>query len=67
MLQITYKFKPLQVNHIIQLGIVPSAKYIGVHIDSNLSWKTQNTYLGNKANNTLAFIQQNLFNSLHMM
>ena len=32
-------------------------------IDSKLSWNIQNTYLCNKANNTLAFIQHNLYGS----
>ena len=36
-------------------------EYLGIHIDSKLSWNAQNTYLCNKANNTLAFIQRNLY------
>ena len=41
--------------------IVPSAKYIGIRIDSKLSWNAQNTYLCNKAINKLASIQRNLY------
>ena len=63
-LRITKKLNPIQVQYNIHgtlLGVVPSAKYLGIHLDSKLSWNVQNTYLCNKANNTLAFIQRNLY------
>ena len=58
-LRITNKHDPIQVQyniHDTNLGVVPSAKYLGIHIDSKLNWNAQNTYLCNKASNTLAFI-----------
>ena len=63
-LRITNKRNPIQVQYNIHdtpLSVVPSAKCLGKHIDSKLSWNTQNTFLCNKANNTLAFIQRNLY------
>ena len=39
----------------------PLAKYLGIDINSKLSLNEQNTKLWNKANNTMAFIQSNLF------
>ena len=58
-LRITNKHDPIQVQyniHDTNLGVVASAKYLGIHIDSKLNWNPQNTYLCNKASNTLAFI-----------
>ena len=62
-LRITNKHTPIQVPyniHNVLLSVVPSAKYLGVHIDSKISWNTQCSSLCNKANSTLAFLQRNL-------
>ena len=62
-LRITNKHNPIQVPyniHNVLLSVVPSAKYLGVHIDSKISWNTQCSSLCNKANSTLAFLQRNL-------
>ena len=62
-LRITNKTKPIQVNyniHDVRLSQVESAKYLGVTIDSRLSWRTQCNTQCNKANSTLAFLQRNL-------
>ena len=62
-LRITNKTTPIQVTYNIHntpLTVVPHAKYLGVHIDSKLSWNVQCTSLCNKANSTLAFLQRNL-------
>ena len=59
----TNKHTPIQVPyniHNVLLSVVPSAKYLGVHIDSKISWNTQCSSLCNKANSTLAFLQRNL-------
>ena len=63
-LRITNKHQPIQVPYTIHnviLSVVPSAKYLGVHIDSKISWNTQCSALCNKANSTLAFLQRNLY------
>ena len=63
-LRITNKHNPIQVPyniHNVMLSIVPSAKYLGIHIDSKISWNTQCNSLCNKANRTLAFLQRNLY------
>ena len=63
-LRITNKKKPILETyniHNTRLSTVQSAKYLGVLIDSKLSWNTQCSALCKKANSTLAFLQRNLY------
>ena len=56
--------KPIQETyniHNTRLSIGESAKYLGVLIDSKLSWNTQCSALFKKANSSLAFLQGNLY------
>ena len=61
-LQITNKKKPIQETyniHNTRPSIVQSAKYLGVLIDSKLSWNTQCSSVCKKPI-ALAFLQRNL-------
>ena len=46
--------------HQQKLAIVDSAKYLGVNISKNLSWKRHVDVVCKKANSTLAFLQRNI-------
>ena len=62
-LNITNKKKPVKYPYTIHghvLDTVKSAKYLGVHIQSQLNWNTHVTKIANKANATLSFLQRNL-------
>ena len=64
-LRITNKQKPLDHTyhiHGINLNLTPSARYLGVVIDSGLKWKDHHIATLKKANNVLAFIKRNLKN-----
>ena len=58
--KIANKKKPIQETYYTRLSIVISGKYLGVLIDSKLSWNTQCKALCKKANSTLAFLLCNL-------
>ena len=52
--------KPIQESYNIHntpLSTVQSAKYLGVLIDSKISWNTECSVLCKKANSSLAFLQ----------
>ena len=62
-LRITHKIKPLLSTykiHDIPISLVDSAKYLGVVIDSKLTWKNQYQNISKKCNNSLAFLRRNL-------
>ena len=62
-LKITNKINPLHAKYDIHNTIleeVNSAKYLGITIDRNLSWKDHCSSITKKANSTLAFIQRNM-------
>lgn len=44
------------------LEAVDSAKYLGVHISKDMSWKTHVNYAAAKASSTLGFLRRNLYN-----
>ena len=46
--------------HGVELPAVDCAKYLGVHINSKLSWKPHVDYVCKKANSTRGFLQRNL-------
>ena len=46
--------------HDIPISVTPSAKYLGVILDSKLTWKEQYRNISKKCNNTLAFLRRNL-------
>ncbi|XP_071500419.1 uncharacterized protein [Diadema antillarum] len=46
--------------HGVKLPVVDNAKYLGVHINSKLSWKTHIDNTCKKANSTRGFLQRNL-------
>ena len=62
-LRVTNKNQPListyQI-HDIPIQETPSAKYLGVVIDSKLTWKEQYRNISKKCYNTLAFLRRNL-------
>ena len=63
LLKITNKLKPITPQYFIHgtpISETPSAKYLGVVIDSKLNWKEQYKNIGKKCNNTLAFLRRNL-------
>ena len=65
LLRITNKLKPFLFNyniHNIPISETNSAKYLGVAIDSKLTWKNQYTNINKKCNNSLAFVRRNLPN-----
>ena len=62
-LRITNKTNPLVSTykiHNIPIALVNSAKYLGVVIDSKLTWKNQYSAINKKCSNSLAFIRRNL-------
>ena len=62
-LRITNKIHPIiSAYHIhdIPISETPSAKYLGVIIDSKLTWKEQYCSISKKCNNTLVFLRRNL-------
>ena len=68
LLQITNKIRPSIFNYKIHNQIISktdAAKYLGVIIDSKLSWKQQITDTVKKCNKTMSFIMRNLKNCPH--
>ena len=62
-LRITNKIKPFFWTykiHNIPISLVDSAKYLGVVIDSKLTWKKQYSSINQKCSSSLAFIRRNL-------
>ena len=62
-LQITNKRKPLPATYTIHgqvLEVVDSAKYLGVHLDTRLTFNTHVDAITRKANGTRAFLSRNL-------
>ena len=62
-LRITNKQKPILSDYFIhstKLSLTDSAKYLGVTIDSKLSWSAHINNIQSKANSTLAFLRRNL-------
>ena len=62
-LRITNKINPIISTyhiHDIPISDTPSAKYLGVILDSKLTWKEQYRSISRKCNNTLAFLRRNL-------
>ena len=62
-LRITNKINPIISTyhiHDIPISDTPSAKYLGVILDSKLNWKEQYRSISKKCNNTLAFLRRNL-------
>ena len=55
-----YKQLPLSSEYKIDNVVTKSAKYLGVTITQNLSWKEHITKVSNKANSTCEFLQRNL-------
>ena len=63
LLRITNKRKPILASYSIhehELELVDAAKYLGVHIDSKLSFNTHVDAVTKKANSTRAFLSRNL-------
>ena len=62
-MQITNKKKPLNTTYTIHgelLETVDSTKYLGVHLQNNLSWNTHVKEITRKANRTCSFLYRNL-------
>ena len=62
-LQITNKRKPLPATYTIHgqvLEVVDSAKYLGVHLDTRLTFNTHVDAITRKANGTRTFLSRNL-------
>jgi hypothetical protein len=62
-LHVTNKKKPVKhiyKIHSVNLDEVPTAKYLGVNIDSKLSWNDHISAITKKANSTMGFIQRNI-------
>lgn len=65
-IRVTNKRKPIPASYTIHghvLEVVNSAKYLGVHIDSKLSFNTHVDTITKKANCTRAFFSRNLSHS----
>ena len=63
LLRITHKINPLLSAyniHGIPISLTDSAKYLGVVIDSKLTWKNQYSNIVKKCNSSLAFLRRNL-------
>ena len=63
LLRITHKINPLLSTyniHGIPISLTDSAKYLGVVIDSKLTWKNQYSNIVKKCNSSLAFLRRNL-------
>ena len=63
LLRITNKCKIVDAHYMIhgkRLKLVDSAKYLGVTLTKNLSWKNHIRIITAKANNTWLFLQKNL-------
>ena len=61
-IRITNKTKPIESNYQLHNQVLENtdkAKYLGVTIDSKLTWKDQQKTMCQKANNTLAFLKRN--------
>ena len=66
LLRITNKKDPIKPNYFIHdtpISETDSAKYLGVVIDSKLTWKNQYPNIIKKCNSTLAFLKRNLSKS----
>ncbi|XP_038045149.1 uncharacterized protein LOC119719722 [Patiria miniata] len=64
--QVTHKWKPFPASYTIHghvLGVSTSARYLGVHIDSRLSFNTHIDNITRKATGTKAFFSRNLSHS----
>ena len=62
-IRITNKIKPSSHTYFIHgtpVSVTDSAKYLGVIIDSKLTWKKQYDSISKKCNNSLAFLRRNL-------
>ena len=62
-LQVTNKRKPISASYKIHghtLEVVSSAKYLGVHLDSRLSFNTHVDNIAKKAKSTRAFLSRNI-------
>ena len=62
-LRITNKRKPIQATYNIhgqELEVVDSAKYLGVHLDTHLTFNTHVDAITRRANGTRAFLSRNL-------
>ena len=62
-MQITNKRKPINSSYTIHgenLELVDSTKYLGVHLQNNLSWNTHVKAITQKANRTCSFLYRNL-------
>ena len=63
LLRITNKRKIVDAHYMIRgkrLKLVDSAKYLGITLTKNLSWKNHIGIITAKANNTRLFLQRNL-------
>jgi hypothetical protein len=62
-LAITKKKTPIKKNYYLHdhtLEHVPSAKYLGIIITSDLKWESHETNISQKANKTIGFLKRNL-------
>ena len=62
-LKITNKKLPLHFNYLINNELireVQHVKYLGITIDSHLTWREHVSVLSHKANATLALLRRNL-------